>query len=50
LGQINEKRQLFVELKDDSHYLDSLTRIIDFSDKAKEAIEQRAIQDRPETA
>jgi hypothetical protein len=50
LGQVKEKHHEFVKLKDESHYLDSLTRIMDSSDKAKEAIEKRSIQDRPETA
>jgi hypothetical protein len=50
LGQVKEKHHEFVKFRDDSHYLDSLTRIMDSSDKAKEAIEKRAIQDRPETA
>ncbi|MBW1895926.1 MAG: hypothetical protein JRI47_02615 [Deltaproteobacteria bacterium] len=50
LGQIKEKHNEFIALKDDAHYFESLTRIMDFSDKAREAIEKRAIQDRQETA
>jgi hypothetical protein len=50
LDRIKEKRREFVALKDDSHYLDSLNRIIDFSYKAAEAIEKRAKQDPSKTA
>jgi len=42
LNQVKEKHSEFVKLKDNSRYLDILTRVILHCDKAIEAIEERA--------
>jgi len=45
LKRIQSQREKFVKLKDDPHYHDTVTRIVGFSDKAIQAIEERAGQD-----
>ena len=49
LRQVRKRHDDFLKLKGDVHFVDTLTRIEDFADKAIQAIEDRTSQDPAET-